>query len=126
MSGEGRVVPEVGSQAPVFAAMSHEGKLVSLSDFCGKNVVLYFYPKDDTPGCTIEAQEFRDAMADLAVANAVVLGVSPDDAESHCGFIEKFDLNFTLLVDSDNAVEYGLVDQVLEHQPKEEEEEEEE
>ncbi len=80
------------------------GKQVTLSDFAGKKVVLYFYPKDDTPGCTTEACGFRDAHDRIAAKNAVVLGVSPDPAKSHEAFIAKFGLPFTLLSDGDHKV----------------------
>ncbi|MEK6970712.1 MAG: thioredoxin-dependent thiol peroxidase, partial [archaeon] len=85
------------------------GKEVRLSDFKGKKVVLYFYPRDDTPGCTKEACEFRDAKAQFTRKGAVVLGVSKDDEASHQKFVKKYDLNFTLLSDPDHAVigKYG-------------------
>jgi peroxiredoxin Q/BCP len=90
-----------GRKAPDFRLESSEGETVSLDDFKGKTVVLYFYPKDDTPGCTREAQGFRDAAAKLKKKNAVVLGVSRDSIKSHCSFIDKYDLNFPLLSDPD-------------------------
>jgi peroxiredoxin Q/BCP len=93
-------MPNVGEMAPAFTAKTDTGETVSLADFRGQNVVLYFYPKDDTPGCTIEACEFRDALADIAAKDAVVLGVSPDDEKSHTKFKAKFNLNFRLLVDA--------------------------
>ena len=82
---------------------------MKLSDFAGKNVVLYFYPKDNTPGCTTEACDFRDQHTKLEKAGAVVLGVSPDAEKTHLKFIGKFDLPFTLLADTDHAVaeKYG-------------------
>ena len=80
------------------------GKKVKLSDFAGKKVVLYFYPKDDTPGCTTEACGFRDAHDRIAARNAVVLGISPDPAKRHDAFIAKFGLPFTLLSDEDHKV----------------------
>jgi peroxiredoxin Q/BCP len=100
---------EVGEKAPAFTLKNAEGKSVKLSDFKGKPVVLYFYPKDDTPGCTKEACGFRDAQSDLAEHGAVVLGVSPDDTASHAKFRDKFKLNFPLLADPDHAVaeKYG-------------------
>jgi peroxiredoxin Q/BCP len=91
-------------QAPDFTAVTDEGKELSLSDLRGKKVVLYFYPKDDTPGCTIESCEFRDAHPRFVGTDAVVLGVSPDDVRSHQKFRKKFDLPFTLLVDEGHAI----------------------
>ncbi|MBL7646387.1 MAG: thioredoxin-dependent thiol peroxidase [Candidatus Hydrogenedentes bacterium] len=103
-------VPPVGKKAPTFTATSHTGEKVRLSQFKGRYVVLYFYPKDNTPGCTVEAREFRDAHEDFLAANAVVLGVSPDSAASHCKFMERFELNFTLLADESHALAeaYGV------------------
>lgn len=85
--------------APDFALLDQEGRLHRLSDYRGKWVVLYFYPKDDTPGCTKEACGFRDRMGELTELGAVVLGVSADDVESHKRFAEKYGLNFPLLAD---------------------------
>jgi peroxiredoxin Q/BCP len=93
-----------GKRAPAFTLESSAGDTVSLDDFKGKTVVLYFYPKDDTPGCTREAQGFRDALPKLKKKNAVVLGVSRDSVKSHCGFRDKYDLNFPLLSDPDGKV----------------------
>jgi len=90
---------EPGSNAPAFSLPDQTGEKHRLADFAGQTVVLYFYPKDDTSGCTIEAQEFRDAAAAFKKAGAVVLGVSPDDSKSHCKFVDKYALNFTLLAD---------------------------
>ena len=100
---------EVGKKAPAFSLPAASGKKVALKDLAGKRVVLYFYPKDATPGCTTEAQDFRDASARLRKLNAVVLGVSKDSVESHCKFIEKQGLNFDLLSDVDGKVieKYG-------------------
>jgi peroxiredoxin Q/BCP len=95
---------EEGKKAPAFKLESSAGDTVSLDDFKGKTVVLYFYPKDDTPGCTREAQGFRDAAARLKKKNAVVLGVSRDSVKSHCSFRDKYDLNFPLLSDPDGKV----------------------
>jgi thioredoxin-dependent peroxiredoxin len=95
---------EVGKKAPAFSLPAASGKKVALKDFAGQRVVLYFYPKDNTPGCTTEAIDFRDAAAKLKKAGAVVLGVSKDSVESHCKFIDKHALNFDLLSDSDGAV----------------------
>lgn len=100
----GNTMPQAGAEAPDFRLPSGTGEEIALSNFRGKPVVLYFYPKDDTPGCTIEAKEFRDALEEFQDADAVVLGVSPDNAESHCNFSEKFGLNFPLLCDTDHRV----------------------
>ncbi|HAC65050.1 MAG TPA: peroxiredoxin [Cyanothece sp. UBA12306] len=94
----------VGTVAPNFTTVDDEGKTVSLSDFKGKVVVLYFYPKDDTPGCTKEAQSFRDNYTDYQGKDMVVLGVSMDDQASHKQFKEKYGLPFQLLVDSDGTI----------------------
>lgn len=94
----------VGSTAPEFTTVDDEGNSVSLSDFRGKTVVLYFYPKDDTPGCTKQAQSFRDNFAEYQEQEMVVLGVSQDDQASHQKFKEKYGLPFQLLVDSDGAI----------------------
>jgi peroxiredoxin Q/BCP len=88
-----------GQKAPTFSLDGSDGKKHSLSDYQGKTVVLYFYPKDDTPGCTKEACGFRDSMEAVTKANAVVLGVSRDNIDSHNQFISKFNLPFTLLSD---------------------------
>jgi thioredoxin-dependent peroxiredoxin len=102
--------PKVGDVAPNFRLPSTRGKEVSLKDFKGKDVILYFYPKDDTPGCTAEACSFRDHEADLTKEHAVVLGVSADSLESHEKFTEKHHLNFPLLSDqtADVAKMYGV------------------
>lgn len=101
--------PEVGAKAPAFTLVSDSGTKMKLSELKGKPVVLYFYPKDDTPGCTKEACSFRDRAGDLEAHGAVVLGVSPDDVESHVKFRDKYELNFPLLADSDHKVaeKYG-------------------
>jgi len=93
-----------GDKAPDFSLLSSSGKNVSLSSLKGNKVVLYFYPKDDTPGCTIEACEFRDNSTELQTNGASVYGISPDNVESHDSFIDKFDLNFELLSDQDKSV----------------------
>lgn len=93
-----------GQQAPNFELNDQSGQLVRLSDFLGKYVVLYFYPKDDTPGCTKEACSFRDHEKEIQKLNAVILGVSLDEPESHQKFIKKFSLNFSLLCDEDAKV----------------------
>ena len=95
---------EVGTSAPSFTTVDDEGNTVSLSDFKGKVVVLYFYPKDDTPGCTKQAQSFRDNYEEYNSKDMVVLGVSMDDQASHKMFKEKYGLPFTLLVDSDGVI----------------------
>jgi thioredoxin-dependent peroxiredoxin len=98
-----------GKPAPAFTLASDEGGKVSLKDFRGRRVILYFYPKDDTPGCTAEACAFRDAEADFSKADAVVLGVSKDDVKSHRKFRSKYGLNFPLLADDAGVCEaYGV------------------
>jgi peroxiredoxin Q/BCP len=94
----------VGKKAPAFKLPASNGKTVALSDFAGKTVVLYFYPKDDTPGCTQESCDFRDAIRKFTNKKAVVLGISPDSLKAHAKFIAKFDLPFVLLADEDHAV----------------------
>jgi peroxiredoxin Q/BCP len=103
-------VVEEGKPAPDFELPSDAGETVKLSSLRGKPVVLYFYPKDDTPGCTKQACAIRDAWGDFERAGAVVLGVSPDDASSHVKFKQKYELPFTLLADPDHTVstEYGV------------------
>lgn len=103
-------LPEEGTKAPAFELADQTGETVKLSQFKGKQVVLYFYPKDATPGCTTEACDFRDQHAKLVKAGAVVLGVSPDPVASHRKFASKFKLPFPLLADIDHAVAaaYGV------------------
>jgi thioredoxin-dependent peroxiredoxin len=103
-------VIEEGKPAPDFELKSDAGETVKLSSLRGKPVVLYFYPKDDTPGCTKQACGIRDAYGEFQRAGAVVLGVSPDDESSHVKFREKYQLPFTLLADTDHAVseQYGV------------------
>ena len=95
---------KVGQKAPEFTVVDDSGKTVKLSDFKGKKVVLYFYPKDDTPGCTKEACSFRDGISEIRKQGAVVLGVSADSAASHQKFRKKFDLNFPLLADTEKKI----------------------
>lgn len=99
-----------GDKAPDFSAPNQNGKLVSLKDFKGKKIVLYFYPKDDTPGCTAEACDLRDNYADLKAAGYEVIGVSADTEKSHLKFVEKYQLPFTLLADVDKKIcmDYGI------------------
>ncbi|HEY1318016.1 MAG TPA: thioredoxin-dependent thiol peroxidase [Gaiella sp.] len=101
---------EEGTPAPDFALTSDTGDAIALSSLRGKPVVLYFYPKDDTPGCTTQACGIRDAWGAFEDAGAVVLGVSPDDKASHARFRQKYDLPFTLLADTDHEVAdaYGV------------------
>ena len=101
---------EEGTAAPDFELTTDAGDTLRLSDFRGKQVVLYFYPKDDTPGCTTQACGIRDAYGEFERAGAVVLGVSPDGEASHAKFKKKFDLPFTLLADDGHHVadEYGV------------------
>ncbi len=100
---------EAGAKAPDFTLPADSGKKIKLSDFRGKPVVLYFYPKDDTPGCTKEACAFRDLQSEMQALGAVVLGVSADDVDSHVKFRDKYQLNFPLLADTDHKVaeKYG-------------------
>lgn len=91
-------------KAPEFSLKNEQGNTVTLENYKGKYVVLYFYPKDMTPGCTTEACDFRDAFAEFSDLNAVILGVSADDASKHTKFIEKYGLPFSLLVDADHTV----------------------
>jgi thioredoxin-dependent peroxiredoxin len=100
----------VGDMAPDFTATTDAGTTVRLSDYRGKRVVLYFYPKDDTPGCTTQACGFRDNYLAIEEKNAIVLGVSPDGAKSHQKFKTKFNLPFTLIADEDHSIAeaYGV------------------
>ena len=103
-------MPTIGKAAPAFTLETDTGETVSLKDFKGRNVVLYFYPKDDTSGCTTEACEFKELMPRFAKDSAVILGVSPDSVKSHRKFKEKYELNFTLLADTEKVVAeaYGV------------------
>jgi len=101
---------KVGDQAPEITGKDQHGNTVSLADFRGKKLVLYFYPKDDTPGCTAEACNLRDNYAAIKKAGYEILGVSPDNEKSHTKFITKFELPFSLLADTDKATSeaYGV------------------
>ncbi|MEQ8416417.1 MAG: thioredoxin-dependent thiol peroxidase [Imperialibacter sp.] len=101
---------KAGDKAPDFEVSDQNGKTVKLSDFKGKKIVLYFYPQDNTPTCTVEACNLRDNYATLKAKGYEVLGVSPDSAKKHTNFIKKFSLPFTLLADTDNKIieSYGL------------------
>lgn len=100
---------EEGKAAPLFTLKDKDGNKVALKDFRGQYVIVYFYPKDDTPGCTKEACGFRDLHKNFAKADAVVIGISPDGAESHAKFVDKYDLPFVLLSDPNKTVmeKYG-------------------
>src|SRR5689334_7018837 len=106
-----QTTPQVGAQAPAVSLTSNEGRQVNLNDYKGKWVVLYFYPKDFTSGCTLEAQNFQRDIAKYTDAGAVILGVSVDTAQSHKDFCAKEGLNFKLLADPDGKVstEYGSI-----------------
>ena len=101
---------KVNDDAPEFSVCDQDGDNVNLKDFGGKWVIMYFYPKHDTPGCTIEANEFTSLSDDFESENAVVLGVSPDDEKSHCKFIGKYKLNIKLLADTEKELvkKYGV------------------
>ena len=98
------------AHAPAFTVTGHHGNPVSLADFAGKTLVLYFYPKDDTSGCTSEAKDFTDLGNEFAAAGATVLGISKDSVASHCKFIAKYDLSVTLLSDEEGSMceAYGV------------------
>ena len=110
MNGGFIMTVEVGMLAPDFTLAANNGETIKLSNFRGKNVVLYFYPKDMTPGCTTEACDFRDQYENFAALDAVILGISPDPVERHVKFVEKYGLPFLLLADPDNQVAeaYGV------------------
>jgi len=101
---------KIGQKAPAFSLPNQDGKIVRLSDFKGKKVVLYFYPKDDTPGCTKESCAFRDGLEEIHASGAVVLGISADSVDSHKKFVKKYNLNFPLLSDEKKTVvqAYGV------------------
>jgi peroxiredoxin Q/BCP len=110
MAKEIQLKLKVGDFAPAFTVETSGGGKISLADYLGQNVILYFYPKDDTPGCTKEACAFRDHFADFKQKGAVVFGVSPDAVKSHDKFVAKFKLPFTLLADVDKKIveAYGV------------------
>ncbi len=103
-------MPTIGKAAPAFSLETDTGEKLALKDLKGQNVVLYFYPKDDTSGCTTEACEFRDAMPRFKKGGAVILGISPDGVKSHQKFKVKYELPFTLLADTEHAIaeKYGV------------------
>lgn len=102
---------KVGAKAPEFTVLADTNESVSLTDFLGKKVILYFYPKDNTPGCSVEAQQFNEAYKALGKAGYVVLGVSRDTVKRHVNFKTKYDLQFLLLADTDEAIcnAYGVM-----------------
>jgi peroxiredoxin Q/BCP len=102
---------EIGKIAPSFSAPCDDDAVIDLSELRGKNVVLYFYPKDDTPGCTIEAQDFTRHIEKFVALNTVVLGISRDSIKSHCSFIQKYNLAFNLISDEDGEIcsKYGVL-----------------
>src|SRR4051812_31918195 len=104
MAKEPELKLKEGDKAPDFTVSTNGGGKLSLSDYKGKNVILYFYPKDDTPGCTKEACAFRDSYGDFKKKGAIVFGVSTDSTKSHDKFVEKFQLPFTLLADEDKKI----------------------
>jgi peroxiredoxin Q/BCP len=110
MAKEIQLKLKAGDVAPAFTVETSGGGKISLADYLGQNVILYFYPKDDTPGCTKEACAFRDHFADFRKKGAVVFGVSPDAVKSHDKFVAKFKLPFTLLADVDKKIveAYGV------------------
>ena len=110
MAGKLQLTLKPGDPAPDFSVPTQSSQTVSLSDFRGKKVILYFYPKDDTPGCTKEACAFKDHFSGFSKKNAVILGVSPDSPKSHAKFAQKFQLPFTLLADEEKkiATAYGV------------------
>jgi peroxiredoxin Q/BCP len=110
MSKEIELKLKEGDPAPKFTAATETGETVSLADCAGKNVILYFYPKDDTPGCTKEACAFRDDFAQFSRKGAIVFGISTDSVKSHKKFVEKFKLPFTLLADEEKQIvnAYGV------------------
>ncbi len=108
--GHGNHMLKENTKAPDFNLTANTGQIISLKDLKGKNVVIYFYPKDDTPGCTVQACGFRDSFKDIEKLGAIILGVSPDNVASHEKFIKKFGLPFILLSDTDKRMcqDYGV------------------
>lgn len=104
------IKPDIGKVAPAFTTLDENGDKIALKDFRGKNVVLYFYPKAMTPGCTVQAQGLRDHKKELAKLNTIALGISPDEPKRLLKFKERDELNFTLLSDPDHAIaeKYGV------------------
>ncbi|NMG09521.1 thioredoxin-dependent thiol peroxidase [Brasilonema sp. UFV-L1] len=102
--------PQLGQKAPDFSTINQDGNQVSLGDFSGQWVVLYFYPKDDTPGCTTEAKDFTELNSEFSKLGVKILGISPDSQKSHCKFINKHNLSITLLSDPEHQVAeaYGV------------------
>lgn len=98
------MVLSAGQKAPEFELLDNEGNTHKLSDYRGQTIVVYFYPKDDTPGCTKEACAFRDTYADFKEAGVDIIGISPDSEKSHSKFIQKYELPFTLLSDTDHKI----------------------
>ncbi len=96
---------ELNQPAPDFSGTSDNNETISLKDFAGKYLAIFFYPKNDTPGCTIEACEFRDLKSDFEEINTAIIGISPDGVESHQEFVAKFSLNFPLLADTDKKIQ---------------------
>ena len=101
---------EVGSKAPDFTIPNQDGKSVNMNDLSGKWAVIYLYPRDDTPGCTVEANEFTELYSKFEDNNAVVIGVSPDNEAKHCKFIDKYELKVELLADTEKTMlsDYGV------------------
>lgn len=97
-------IPQIGQTAPEFSIPNQEGKQISLTDFKGQWIVLYFYPKDDTPGCTTEAKDFTDLSQEFTALGATILGISPDTEKTHCQFIDKHKLSINLLSDTEHKI----------------------
>jgi peroxiredoxin Q/BCP len=97
-------MPKVGEKAPFFSSLADDGQTVSLEDYAGKNVILYFYPKANTPGCTNEATEFRDRIPKFEALNTAIVGCSADTAEAQTSFKKRYNLNFPLLADTERSV----------------------
>lgn len=101
---------KIGHKAPYWEGTTQDGNIVKLSDYEGKKIILYFYPKDNTSGCTLEAKSLRDGKEELAKMGYVIIGVSPDSVKSHRNFCDKHELNFTLIADTDKSIAqaYGV------------------